>query len=254
MESFGESGNAPLLMQEEQEELDLSNSFFLPPSSCFSDLFVDVKEIEQNPVEAAALYHGILQADHIRDFGIRIKEICKLEIYWVEGESKEGLNSKFDSLPTSQCFKNPYETLDFLRHLEKINSKHQSDLMDFRKDYEKHLKPRERKNKREQTEAIPKIAALYNRIKDSYSSVITDESIENMTNVFKLEQLENYKALNISLGKNNDVEYIFVHFNKLDETYLFLQELGNLDFLTPSMLQEIEAMIRSVATLINSRK
>lgn len=248
MEHFEEnsSGSSALLAQ---EELDLSNSFFLPPSSGFGDLFVEVKEIKQDPVEAAELYRGILEVDHIREFGIRIKEICKLEIYWTEEKSKEGLNSNFDSLPTSQFFKDPYETLRFLRLLEEIKSKHQPSLMDFRKEYEKHLKTREREYKREQTEAISKITALYNRIKNSYSTIISDEAIE----IFKLEQLDGYKCLLISVGNNNDVENISVHFNKLDDTYLFLQELSNLKFLTLSMLQEVEIVIKSVADLINAK-
>lgn len=60
MEHFEEnsSGSSALLAQ---EELDLSNSFFLPPSSGFGDLFVEVKEIKQDPVEAAELYRGILE-------------------------------------------------------------------------------------------------------------------------------------------------------------------------------------------------
>lgn len=249
MEHFEEnsSGSSALLAQ---EELDLSDSFFLPPSSCFGDLFVEVKEIKQDPVEAAELYRGILEVDHIREFRIRIKEICKLEIYWTEGEVKEGLNSKFDSLPTGQCFKDPYETLKFLRLLEEIKSKHQPSLMNFREEYEKYFKIREKKFKREQAEAIPKITALYNRIKNSYSTILSDEAIE----IFKLEQLDGYKCVLISVGKNNDVENISVHFNKLDETYLFLQELGNLKFLTPSMLHEVETMIVSVADLINAKK
>jgi hypothetical protein len=78
MDSLRESGSAVLLTHEEQEELDLSNSFFLPPSSGFGDLFVDGKEIEQDSVKAAALYREILKVDHIREFGTRIKEICKL--------------------------------------------------------------------------------------------------------------------------------------------------------------------------------
>jgi hypothetical protein len=164
------------------------------------------------------------------------------------------LNFNFDSLPTNQCFKDPYETLKFLRLLEEPGSKHESNLKEFRKEYEKHLKPRERKNKREQTEAIPKITAVYNRIKDSYSSVISDGSIESMISIFKLEQWDGYKTLNISVGNNNDVEYISVHFDKLDDTYLFLQELSNLEFLTSPIIQEIEAIIEPVATLINSRK
>ena len=41
------SGSSVLLAQ--------SDSFFLPPSSCFGDLFVEVKEIKQDPVEAAEL-------------------------------------------------------------------------------------------------------------------------------------------------------------------------------------------------------
>ena len=142
----------------------------------------------------------------------------------------------------------------FLRLLEEPGSKHESNLREFRKEYEKHLKPRERKNKREQTEAIPKITALYNTIKNSYSSVISDGSIESIISIFKLEQWDGYKTLNISVGNNNDVEYISVHFDKLDETYLFLQELSNLKFVTSSIIQEIEAIIEPVAALINSRK
>ncbi|MGV8949195.1 MAG: hypothetical protein ACOH2E_07540 [Candidatus Paracaedibacter sp.] len=75
-----------------------------------------------------------------------------------------------------------------------------------------------------------------------------------MISIFKLEQWDGYKTLNISVGNNNDVEYISVHFDKLDDTYLFLKELSNLEILTSPIIQEIEAIIEPVATLINSRK